>query len=287
MTQHIDIEARTANSGFKKLAVQWLNQVQFSNQTFVVADSLVLRNRQLLKPANRYWPFKKTIVQKLITNLLFIILTFLAACEPQVTFDEPQPVDTENLKKFPSTMQGEYVSLGDNSILLIQDQTIQRIYDIDFKGLIDSLDNNFKISGDTIFDLETDEKYHIKRVGDTIIYNVYYVDTLFQINQDNIVRKLNGYYFINQSYNQDSWEVKKIQLSKGQLIISRVSAKLEIENLKNLTEAPQDTEPPYKISATKKQFKKFVRDEGFKDSEVFVRRKKTANNRPLPQAWRF
>jgi hypothetical protein len=43
----------SGNSGFKKLAVQWLNQVQFSNQTFVVADSLVLRNRQLLKPAKR------------------------------------------------------------------------------------------------------------------------------------------------------------------------------------------------------------------------------------------
>ncbi|MFP5471239.1 MAG: hypothetical protein ACLGGV_06555 [Bacteroidia bacterium] len=42
-----------ANSGFKKLAVQLLNQVQFSNQTFVVADSFVLRNRQLLKPAKR------------------------------------------------------------------------------------------------------------------------------------------------------------------------------------------------------------------------------------------
>jgi hypothetical protein len=41
------------NSGFKKLAVQWLNQVQFSNQTFLVADSFVLRNRQLLKPAKR------------------------------------------------------------------------------------------------------------------------------------------------------------------------------------------------------------------------------------------
>ena len=43
----------SGNSGFKKLAVQWLNQVQFSNGTFVVADSLVLRNRQLLKPTNR------------------------------------------------------------------------------------------------------------------------------------------------------------------------------------------------------------------------------------------
>ena len=42
------------NSGFKKLAVQWLQEVQFSNETFVVADSLRLRNRQLLKPTNRY-----------------------------------------------------------------------------------------------------------------------------------------------------------------------------------------------------------------------------------------
>ncbi len=54
-TQFIDRkESRTANSGFKKLAVQWLNEVQFSNQIFVQADSFVLRNRQLLKPANRY-----------------------------------------------------------------------------------------------------------------------------------------------------------------------------------------------------------------------------------------
>ena len=42
------------NSGFKKLAVQWLQEVQFFNETFVQVDSFVLRNRQLLKPANRY-----------------------------------------------------------------------------------------------------------------------------------------------------------------------------------------------------------------------------------------
>jgi hypothetical protein len=41
------------NSTYKKLAVQWLNQVQFSNQTFVQVDSLVLRNRQLLVAAKR------------------------------------------------------------------------------------------------------------------------------------------------------------------------------------------------------------------------------------------
>ena len=42
------------NSTYKKLAVQWLNEVQFSNETFVQVDSFVLRNRQLLIAAKRY-----------------------------------------------------------------------------------------------------------------------------------------------------------------------------------------------------------------------------------------
>jgi hypothetical protein len=51
-------EGRPAgNSTYKKLAVQWLNEVQFFNQTFVQVDSLVLRNRQLLIAANRCVPF--------------------------------------------------------------------------------------------------------------------------------------------------------------------------------------------------------------------------------------
>jgi len=42
------------NSTYKKLAVQWLNEVQFFNQTFLHVESFVLRNRQLLVAANRY-----------------------------------------------------------------------------------------------------------------------------------------------------------------------------------------------------------------------------------------
>ena len=48
------------NSTYKKLAAQWLNEVQFFNQTFVQVDSFVLRNRQLLIAANRYLQAEKT-----------------------------------------------------------------------------------------------------------------------------------------------------------------------------------------------------------------------------------
>ena len=54
------IEARTGNSGFKKLAVQWLNEALCFVSSSVLADSLMLRNRQLLKPTKRYGQVKKT-----------------------------------------------------------------------------------------------------------------------------------------------------------------------------------------------------------------------------------
>ena len=56
---------RTPNSTYKKLAVQYLNEVLCFVSSFVVADSLVLRNRQLRVAANRctqakFWTcFKK------------------------------------------------------------------------------------------------------------------------------------------------------------------------------------------------------------------------------------
>jgi hypothetical protein len=42
------------NSTYKKLAVQWLNEVLFFVSSSVLADNLVLRNRQLLVAAKRY-----------------------------------------------------------------------------------------------------------------------------------------------------------------------------------------------------------------------------------------
>ncbi len=61
-TDTVDRQARPKkttpyNSGFKKLAVQGLNKVLCFVSSSVLADSFVLRNRQLLKPAKRYTSF--------------------------------------------------------------------------------------------------------------------------------------------------------------------------------------------------------------------------------------
>jgi len=43
----------TANSTYKKLAVQWLNEALCFVSSFVVVESFVLRNRQLLVAPKR------------------------------------------------------------------------------------------------------------------------------------------------------------------------------------------------------------------------------------------
>jgi len=58
MAKYLTIEKTAAyNSGFKKLAVQWLNKVLCFVSSSVLADSFVLRNRQLLVAAKRYRAF--------------------------------------------------------------------------------------------------------------------------------------------------------------------------------------------------------------------------------------
>lgn len=52
------------NSTYKKLAVHWLNEVQFFNQTFVQVESFVLRNRQLLIAAKRYGQVYETTTKR-------------------------------------------------------------------------------------------------------------------------------------------------------------------------------------------------------------------------------
>ena len=125
---------------------------------------------------------------------MLIVLISLFACEPQVTFTEPQPTNTASLSKFPKRLHGNYLSLADNSMLTINDNLIQRIYDFDYKIHINDIDSNFRLSGDTLIDISTQEKTIIKREGDSLTNHFYGIDTLFQISNENIVKKFKGYF---------------------------------------------------------------------------------------------
>lgn len=202
------------------------------------------------------------------------ILTSLVACETPVTFTEPQPPETDNLSSFPGRLKGVYLNLSDSSTLSINDKLIQRTYDFDYKIHLNQLDSTVRLLGDTLINLETNEREVIKRDGDSLKIHIHNIDTIFQMDFDNVVRKFKGYYFLNTRYDKTNWAVEKMKLSKGQLIISSISTKEDIENLKEITETTQDTLTNYNFTATKRQFKEFVKNDGFSDSEIFMKLKK-------------
>jgi hypothetical protein len=207
-------------------------------------------------------------------NLKFLftafILTSFFSCEPPVVFTEPQPTDIKNLADFPRRIHGKYLNQEENSIVTIREKLITKTYDYDYKFHLNQLDSNLSLLGDTFNNSKTNKKNNLIRDGDSLIAHIHFVDTLFQIGQDNIVRKYRGFYFLNTRYTNSSWEVKKVQLIKGKLIISIVTSEHDIELLKDIT-TPSDTFPQYKFAPTRKQFKEFIKKRGFKDQEVLLK----------------
>lgn len=81
---------------------------------------------------------------------------------------------------------------------------------------------------------------------------------------------------MNSRYGEKAWEVKKVALQKGKLIISRISNKDDVLKLKEITETITDTVST-NFSLTKRQFKTFIKNEGFSEEETFSKVKE--NNR--------
>lgn len=209
-------------------------------------------------------------MQKQIFFSLTLAVIFLFACQPPIVFDKPQPADVAALGGFPRRIQGKYLSLHDSSFLEINAHSLIRIYDFYQKIHISQLDSNQQLIGDTLFDLKTNEGELIQIEGDSIVEHINEADTLFTIDELNILKKFKGYYFVNIYVPPNTWQVKKLEISKGLLTLNSISPKEDLEQLKSITETTQDT-IPYVFSPTRQQFKKFVRNEGFRDSEKFMK----------------
>jgi len=156
--------------------------------------------------------------------------------------------------------------------LTITDKLITRYYDFDVKEHKDSIGFSYKLVGDTLINLTDSTKEKVILRNDTFIQHYSGTDTLFDISTDNIVKKFKGYYFLNNLYNDNAWEVNKLSLEKGVLTIASISDKYDIKNLKEITETLADTTSS-NFSLTCQQFKSFIKQDGFGDQETFTRMK--------------
>lgn len=211
---------------------------------------------------------KKFMVVSIIATLT------LASCDqsaiPAATFDKAQPDKIKSIVSFPEFLKGRYLAPDQASTVTIADKIITRHFEFDFKEHKDSLGSSWALEGDTLIDLTEGTKQKVLLKGDTVIQHANWTDTLFCISDDNVLKKFNGYYFLNERYNENTWGVKKLFLKKGILSIGSISSLDEIQKLKEITETKADTMST-NFTLTKRQFKKFVKQDGFSEKETFSR----------------
>lgn len=204
------------------------------------------------------------------SGTVFLLSVLIIGCgEPPVTFTEPMPVNGKVLEKFPKKYQGIYVNKTDDSRLYITDVGMAREYDYTLKIHRDSLEAGDSLANDTVFHLATGEFDVVNMQGEYLTQHIHWIDTLFTIDGFPMLRKYKGYLFLNTTY-QYGYEVRQVKLKKGILEINSISTAEEIGMLNEFEENDSDTiASPY--SPSKREFRKFIRTEGFQDGEQFVK----------------
>lgn len=209
-------------------------------------------------------------MRRFLSAAMFVATLMLAGCGPVATFDEPQPEGIRSLSAFPQRLQGRYQSEDGNSVLAITERLVTRHFDFEVREHRDSLGSSFKLSEDTLCNLEEGTTEIVIQDGDTVVSRVAWTDTLFSISENNILKRFKGYYFLNKRYRKDVWVVAKLAFSRGVLAIGNVSTPEDIQNLRAITEYPPDTDSTH-FAPSRKQFRQFLRQDGFRDEELFFR----------------
>lgn len=202
--------------------------------------------------------------------IIFCTALFVSGCEPAATFSEPQPAKAKPLSSFPERLQGRYLSDDRTSVITLSPDKIVRVYDIDIRRHKDSLAPFERLDGPILVDQNTGTQFPVSIAGDSLIQHIHETDTLFTISESQRLTSFKGYQFLNAKREDGSWEVRKLWLEKGTLTLAVVSRDEDLGKLREITGSPQDTVNT-RFTLTRRQFKKFVKQDGFAQEERVTR----------------
>jgi hypothetical protein len=212
-------------------------------------------------------------MKKLLSVLAVLCALLLIACDPVATFDKPQPDDVKPLASLPARLQGRYMAKDRASVVTIHKKLISRHYDFYVIEHRDSLIPYYRLSGDSLIDLNTGSVEMVEIRGDSVVQHITWIDTLFNLMGGDVLKKIKGHYFLNLQYRGNAWIVNKLSLQNGKLTIGEISGTEEIKTLREITESTSDTVTTH-FSPTLRQFRTFVKKDGFSDQETFTRMSK-------------
>lgn len=212
-----------------------------------------------------------------------IFLAQLFSCdvsEPEaaIEFDTPQPENVRNEKSFRPQFIKSYFHTQDSSdVLVIGRKGIFRIQQMNLMISASEVDSSeeIRLTRDKLFLSEDDEDglpYFMK--NDTIHITHKRIDTVFFISDKQVLRSYKGNYYLNYLQNDGFWQVKKVELNKGNLRISSLNTGMDFNKLKKATEIREIKDEQGKVidfvaHPSKKEFKKFIDHGGFGEEVTY------------------
>ena len=194
-----------------------------------------------------------------------ILISFLGlnSCkEPLANFTEPQPSEKKNISQFPKKFLGNYSNPELGYKLTIENEMIIRTFS-----------NTDTVSLNELNSTDKENITILNQLSDTLYIAEFNIkDTLFSLKNGDVLRKLNQNYFLNTKNPNENWNVSKINFKRNYLSLSEIANESEIELLNEITnQTATDSIYPKTYNLNKKQFKEFVKKNGFTENEIYIK----------------
>ena len=225
-------------------------------------------------------------------NLLKILIAIfiLSGCDGDsniVRFKTSQPDGSKSLSFFSNKLKGVYVNCDNpNDEIVINDNQI--INTITYKFKIHKDDLNFDSTNtidiqnnDELINFFEKDGFNIQIVSDTIFAVAIDIgiDTIFKLSNNNhILKKYKGSYFLNFKKDENNWAVKRIDIKKDYLFISQIPAtdsllKFDfVAKFEEVNDIENTTKTEYLITSNKKEFKKLIKSNSFEQTECYKKK---------------
>lgn len=208
-----------------------------------------------------------------LSTICGLLLLINISCGPTATFENPQPEDVEAETTINKKLFGSYQSKDSSYTMVINTNmiTIQRDSYTDIP--LTALASSFSLIGDTLINNTDNTKKIVQRTDIAVIQHEVLTDTIFKFSEGYVLKKYLGHYFINTLDEETKkWDVSKLSLEKDQLTLSSIFGKVDIHLLNEITDTPEDTsQSTINYDISRKQFKKFLKSDGFRHIDTFIR----------------
>ena len=220
-------------------------------------------------------------------TLYILLLIFFVSCGDYeyVRFETAQPNGVKESESFSRKVKGEYINCtNSDDKLIISDKLILNSRTFKFKSHRNDLEFDSTITvnrniDDELRKLFISEGYEIEINGDTINASQIDIDTVFQISENQVLKKFKGSYFLNFKNDESFWNVSRLNLNKDTLLIGQISPSdtllrfdFVVKN-EEFNDSDSTTTTEYSINPSKREFKKLMKPNSFGECECYYKKK--------------